>query len=653
MASLHEKWFRPKPNNGWQLTENQTFVDVKQFHSVLFDEDDFSDDEEEEDIDSSEEKSDTEESDDEGSSECDEAPSGNPNNGFGGPPAAEQDIDIVARFLEVMEDEDLHRDSIARLRQFFKSAKLGDLEEGTWKLTGSRIFLEDRNFSSKIFRPYSRSMTPKKLHSALKKQRYPQTISSMLERPKTRWTKSKDCQVERRTIFVSNPDEWIALVLAANASQSQAPVLFEFLDQYLKCETSISVVPNPLVAQLTLHLNLPFYTFRKSPSADSRKNHEDKALRKCEQLPCMEIWGMDESLSELRGWICESQISVAVSVVDIHGWTAYAFEDNYYKTLESLPDLDLDYSIPGFYFPDALAAGNFDSTRPLGPMEYFLKVFQYRIHQAHREWLMLVDRLEETVKRRDKQIQLQQRYSEWISAITGVVSDVSRQLSTTLTAWDEFERRCFKYFPEDIKSPLEMNIGHTFSKIKLLKDKLDSLSNEIVRDQSTLGAHLAVENTGTAKLVKALTVISILMMPMILNIALFSIQPGVMPFQMNFLAFVKSYFALALFVCLVWMILSQWDTLVMLAWYTLESLDRAVQASYGADIDPSKGEDDANEASTVDLDVDGQDSRIGEISSATGRAIWRHFNVNLPRRDEPGAPVTEAEPADLANVICV
>lgn len=150
---------------------------------------------------------------------------------------------------------------------------------------------------------------------------------------------------------------------------------------------------------MTLHLNIPFYTFRKSPSADSRKNHEGKPLRKCEQLPCMEIPGMDQSLSELRGYICESQISVVVSVVDIHGWTAYAFEDNYYKTLESSQDLDVFCSKPGFYFPDALTAGNLDSTRSLGPMEYFLKVFQFRIFQAHREWLMLVDRLEETVKR--------------------------------------------------------------------------------------------------------------------------------------------------------------------------------------------------------------------------------------------------------------
>lgn len=67
-----------------------------------------------------------------------------------------------------------------------------------------------------------------------------------------------------------------------------------------------------------------------------------------------------------------------------------------------------------------------------------------------------------------------------------VLTDLSGQISTTLTAWDEFEKRCSKYFPHDIHSPLETSIGHTFSKIKILKDKLDVLSNEINRDQSTV-----------------------------------------------------------------------------------------------------------------------------------------------------------------------
>lgn len=85
-----------------------------------------------------------------------------------------------------------------------------------------------------------------------------------------------------------------------------------------------------------------------------------------------------------------------------------------------------------------------------------------------------------------KQILLHQRYSDWISNMNVILTDQSGQLSTTLTAWDEFEKRCSKYFPFDIHSPMDTSIGHTFSKIKILKDRLDGLSNEINRDQSTV-----------------------------------------------------------------------------------------------------------------------------------------------------------------------
>lgn len=67
-----------------------------------------------------------------------------------------------------------------------------------------------------------------------------------------------------------------------------------------------------------------------------------------------------------------------------------------------------------------------------------------------------------------------------------IVADRSGQLSKTLTTWVEFEKRCTKYFPEDMHSFLETSIGHTFSKVTILKNRLDGLSNELNNDQSTV-----------------------------------------------------------------------------------------------------------------------------------------------------------------------
>lgn len=100
----------------------------------------------------------------------------------------------------------------------------------------------------------------------------------------------------------------------------------------------------------------------------------------------------------------------------------------------------------------------------------------------------------------DKLILLQQRYSDWISNMDVVLTDQSGQLSTTLTAWDEFEKRCCRYFPKDTHFQLETSIGHTFSKIKVLKVRLDGLSNEISRDQSTVCINIQDTTTRSSRL---------------------------------------------------------------------------------------------------------------------------------------------------------
>lgn len=206
----YDKWLRPRPNNQWQNLENQIFVDQTPLSGQFQDDDGASEDDEEDDA--SEEVSDVEESDNESEDEdsdqssrrihdlpssnrpqlpddevletelnptCQLAPPGseeepNQRTEIEGPGPSTEDDGIVSRFLTVMEelavkDRDLHRDSIARLGQFFKKATLRRLEEASREIKGSRILLEDRNLSGKIFRPYPRSMTLKQLYEALKK----------------------------------------------------------------------------------------------------------------------------------------------------------------------------------------------------------------------------------------------------------------------------------------------------------------------------------------------------------------------------------------------------------------------------------------------------------------------------------------------------
>lgn len=218
---------------------------------------------------------------------------------------------------------------------------------------------------------------------------------------------------------MSNPNRLVALVLAATASPTQARILFDFIDRYLKFETSISVNPNVgrlfscsiwtlyisnqtwqylTSRHMVLSLHLPFYAIGRQSCTDSRRDHEGLPLRKCAEIPQVYLTGSSEDSQKLR-WVCESQVSLLVSIIDVHGWTAYLFEDTYYKSREPTQYWDSFCSKSGHYYPDALTSGTLDSTRSLDPRTYFLRVFEARIDQVYREWRVVVDTLEEIVKR--------------------------------------------------------------------------------------------------------------------------------------------------------------------------------------------------------------------------------------------------------------
>lgn len=205
LPSRHDRWLKPRPNNKWQDLENQRYVDLSRFDDEFVDE----------------EFETSDKGGNEGNDNFNEIPRGDgskrrsedeahhgpyiacsdpnrlgamneealstdtspgsqlrcqhmqapeqetPNDVLG---PMEQEDDAITQFLEGMDDQDLHRDSATRLKSFFKSATLEGLEECSMASIGSRILLEDRNYSDKTFRPYPRPLTPKNLYDALRRQ---------------------------------------------------------------------------------------------------------------------------------------------------------------------------------------------------------------------------------------------------------------------------------------------------------------------------------------------------------------------------------------------------------------------------------------------------------------------------------------------------
>lgn len=116
---------------------------------------------------------------------------------------------------------------------------------------------------------------------------------------------------------------------------------------------------------------------------------------------------------------------------------------------------------------------------------------------------------------------------------------------------------------------------------------------------------------------------------MVLNIALFSIQPGVLPFRMDFLAFVKSYLALASFCCVTWIVLSQWDTLILCAWFALDNLKSAFQASFRTGNKPAHGEEQASKTNAASTDADENNSQMDETPPHCRKSFWPFFNPQI------------------------
>lgn len=137
-------------------------------------------------------------------------------------------------------------------------------------------------------------------------------------------------------------------------------------------------------------------------------------------------------------------------------------------------------------------------------------------------------------------------------------------------------------------------------------------------------------------------------------VALFSTQPGVLPFHVDFPAFVKSYFALAFFFCIVWTFLSQWDSLVMIVRSKLERTDDAVQVPSGSTRDPTHGERTCEESDN-NLVIAQENVQMSNSIPVPQSSAWCRFSAGLFLRRGGQQETSERanEPAGLTAVVCV
>lgn len=161
---------------------------------------------------------------------------------------------------------------------------------------------------------------------------------------------------------------------------------------------------------MNLFVHLPFSTLRYDQASDHRQLSCGKYLRRSVEIPHLQSLRTSTTSADQICWIHETQISMHISVVDPSCWTAYVFEDTFYKQgqeAERFADFLQDTSTTVLHTSvclDALA-GAVGSRRSDGnitrnPLDYFVKLFEAYITKAYLEWEAVVEELEKGVKRR-------------------------------------------------------------------------------------------------------------------------------------------------------------------------------------------------------------------------------------------------------------
>jgi len=198
----------------------------------------------------------------------------------------------------------------------------------------------------------------------------------------------------RRLIYITDLSPVCVHALAATVSSHQAAGLRDAIYKYLEFQTSIAVnISSVGLLTFQLDLHLPFFILSNSPPPkDNIGKIKTKPRRRWTDLSFLKLDKLDsvtEESSHNEIWgIQDAQISCAVAGYDDWRWVGYGFVDAEVDgILTESSEVDLLH--------DQIAAGGLHSNYPIQkPRDYWIKIFEIRIHYVKRMWDYLVHKLE-------------------------------------------------------------------------------------------------------------------------------------------------------------------------------------------------------------------------------------------------------------------
>ncbi|KAE9363248.1 hypothetical protein N431DRAFT_357282 [Stipitochalara longipes BDJ] len=424
------------------------------------------------------------------------------------------------------------------------------------------------NLTTERYRRLCGPLTSTQLRAVLRKQRFLPSLK-LLTDP----NHFEEGDVARRILFLTDLNPSTMEAVLATAPRSQALALKNLFYKYLTAKASVGVtIPSIGFRTFTFELHLPFYVLKASRELleDGRKTYHGEPLRRAWHLPFLSEPKNMLRISAGDQCLFESQISISVTGIDHHFWTAYGLFDTYYGSNETANSYhEARLRTNGLANP--LAAGRL--LNPIvDPRQYFFRVCEARIIQVRREWNVLVDKLDNEVKtsKRNADFPLEFDHAKtrqavldvtaWNREMVKLLRRLRSRLEDTVNAWDRFQKAEVGYFLFDDDSPtastslrdMTSSVDTIFWDLKEILKKLESLQAELCQDSPQgLNAHYTHGNHEAqlfqqkiARHIQILTIITIVYLPLALGTAVFSTNSGVLPFTPNFGRFIISLFIL-------------------------------------------------------------------------------------------------------------
>lgn len=372
--------------------------------------------------------------------------------------------------------------------------------------------------------------------------------------------------VGRQTIFVTDPDCWSFLALTETVPQYQIGALRAAIEKYLAFRPSIEVAGSLSTPQFSLRsgdgsfkpyqleCHLPFYALGDGPSDFPRTARtEGGILRRSIDLSFLSA---SPSLELNR--LHESQVSIVMVGTGLRRSTTYCFVDTYCDVDgESVTSYAETIGQP--FREDPLTMGKTDANKPFTNLKTcFLKYMEVRLgdHQVVAEWRRTIQYLERRINTTlmsfsqggvlggKEEVGLEQTQSarNWAVMIRNLLTELEQKLNATTIELDRFLDNADFFSGVDSEglqfrnairsSAKELSLMHT--QLKGLQERCNNFRVELQLHLDFGNIKFALSQQMAASENKFYVMV---FTPVILSTAIYSMQPGVVPWPVTFGSF--------------------------------------------------------------------------------------------------------------------